>query len=323
MNGPRMGVVMCLLVALAGLLSGCGGGLAPVESPSEPPIPGAALEHLVGKGDTLYGIAWRYGLDYRALAHHNSIREPFTIFPGQRIRIPEFGEVITPPAESTVAAGRQDAPEEVPARPESPKKVTIRALGAQTGPQVATLSAPAATAAPAAPAAPAATAATAATAVPVPRTPPEKPSAPKPAELTPAAAPAKAASAAVSLRTRHVAGRKWNWPTQGKTVGTFKGARKGLDIAGKFEQPIRAAAPGRVVYAGGGLVGYGQLVIVKHDNRLLSAYAHNERLHVMEGETVSGGQHIADMGRSAQGRTLLHFEIRRDGKPVDPSRYLP
>lgn len=309
MSGPRMRVVMCLLAGLSGLLSGCGGGLAPVESPSEPPIPGTALHHLVGKGDTLYGIAWRYGLDYRALAHHNSIREPFTIFPGQRILIPEFGEVITPPAKSNVAAGRQDAPEEAPTRPESPKKVTIRALGAQTDPLVAALPSPAT--------------APAAAAEPVPRTPPEKPSAPKPAELTPPASPAKAATAAVSLRTRQVAGKKWNWPTQGKTVGAFKGTGKGLDIAGKFEQPIRAASPGRVVYAGGGLVGYGQLIIVKHDDRLLSAYAHNERLHVTEGDTVSGGQHIADMGRSAGGRTLLHFEIRRDGKPVDPSRYLP
>ena len=319
MIGPRMRVVMCLLAGLAGLLSGCGGGLAPVESPSRPPIPGTALEHLVGKGDTLYGIAWRYGLDYRALAHHNSIPDPFTIYPGQRILIPEFGDVITPPAESNVVTGGQDTPEAVRARPESPNEASIRPLGPQTGPLIVTMLPPE----------PAAAAAE-----PAPRTPPEEsprespraspdtPSAPKPADPAPPASPAKAASSA-ALPTRQVAGKKWSWPTQGKTVGTFKGAGKGLDITGTFEQPIRAAAPGRVVYAGGGLVGYGQLIIVKHDNRLLSAYAHNERLHVSEGDTVSGGQHIADMGRSARGRTLLHFEIRRDGKPVDPSRYLP
>ena len=263
----------------------------------------------MGKGDTLYGIAWRYGLDYRALAHHNSIREPFTIYPGQRILIPEFGDVITPPAEPIVAAGAQDAPEEAPTRSESPAKAKIRALGPQTGPLILTLPPPESPTAPAAD--------------PAPRTPPESPSAPRPAEPAPPASPVQAGVAAVSLPTRQVAGKKWNWPTKGKTVGTFKGAGKGLDIAGKFEQPIRAAAPGRVVYAGGGLVGYGQLIIVKHDNRLLSAYAHNERLHVSEGDSVSGGQHIADMGRSAKGRTLLHFEIRRNGKPVDPSRYLP
>ena len=116
----------------------------------------------------------------------------------------------------------------------------------------------------------------------------------------------------------------WTRPARGKTIGSFgRGGNKGLDIAGRFEQPVRAAARGQVVYAGSGLVGYGKLVIVKHNARLLSAYAHNERLHVGEGDTVAGGQHIADMGRSGKGRVMLHFEIRRDGKPVDPVRFLP
>ena len=117
---------------------------------------------------------------------------------------------------------------------------------------------------------------------------------------------------------------RWTRPTSGNTISTFgRGGNKGIDIGGTFEQPIRAAAPGRVVYAGSGLIGYGKLVIVKHDSRILSAYAHNERLHVGEGDEVKGGQHIADMGRSGKGRVMLHFEIRRDGKPVDPLRYLP
>ena len=121
-----------------------------------------------------------------------------------------------------------------------------------------------------------------------------------------------------------MAGVSWTRPTQGKTIGGFgRGGNKGLDIGGTFEQPVRAAARGRVVYAGSGLVGYGKLVIVKHNNRLLSAYAHNERLHVGEGDEVAGGQRIADMGRSGKGRAMLHFEIRRDGKPVNPVRYLP
>ena len=117
---------------------------------------------------------------------------------------------------------------------------------------------------------------------------------------------------------------RWTRPTKGKTIGRFgRGGNKGLDIEGAPEQPIRAAAGGRVVYAGSGLIGYGKLVIVKHDSRHLSAYAHNERLHVGEGDEVAGGQHIADMGRSGKGRVMLHFEIRRDGKPVDPLGFLP
>ena len=136
----------------------------------------------------------------------------------------------------------------------------------------------------------------------------------------PSATPAES----VPLATRTVAGLRWTRPTGGKTISTFgRSGNKGVDIEGVFEQPIRAAAPGRVVYAGSGLIGYGKLVIVKHSSRLLSAYAHNEKLRVGEGDEVEGGQHIADMGRSSKGRVMLHFEIRRDGRPVDPLGFIP
>jgi len=107
-------------------------------------------------------------------------------------------------------------------------------------------------------------------------------------------------------------------------IGTFsQTGRRGIDIAGELGQPIYAASDGKVVYSGSGLIGYGRLIIVKHNKRFLSAYAHNNKILVKEGETVTGGQRIAEMGRSGAKRVMLHFEIRRDGKPTDPIRYLP
>jgi lipoprotein NlpD len=118
----------------------------------------------------------------------------------------------------------------------------------------------------------------------------------------------------------------WRWPAKGLIKQTFSAAdprRQGVDIAGQKGNPISAAASGRVVYAGSGLQRYGKLIIVKHNETFLSAYAHNDKLRVKEGEMVAAGQHIADMGDSGTNHTVLHFEIRQDGKPVDPLRYLP
>ena len=119
---------------------------------------------------------------------------------------------------------------------------------------------------------------------------------------------------------------RWLWPTQGRVVRTFTSPRhgsKGVDIAGNFGQPVQAAAAGKVVYSGNGLKGYGNLVIIKHNDRYLSAYAHNTALLVKEGQYVRAGEPIARMGRTSRNDTLLHFEIRRDGKPVDPLEFLP
>ncbi|GAA4034419.1 peptidoglycan DD-metalloendopeptidase family protein [Actimicrobium antarcticum] len=113
------------------------------------------------------------------------------------------------------------------------------------------------------------------------------------------------------------------WPTEGRTVGTFDGGKKGIDIAGKLGQPVVAAGAGKVMYAGSGIRGYGNLVIVKHTNNLLSAYAHNKAIVVKEGQTVARGEKIAEMGNSDADSVKLHFEIRQQGKPVDPSKFLP
>ena len=296
----------CLFAAgLAGLVGGCGGGdgdtLAPVESLGESVIPGVEGEHVVVKGDTVYSIAWRHGVDYRALARANAIRDPFTIYPGQRIRIPEPGSIAA--VSVPEAADPQPKRERKPLPPPPPKSISKPAAESSREAEGA-VSRPAAEAAHRTP--PKASGQQ-------PKAEPKQPKSRQPAkrvEKQPAAAA--------------VAGLRWMWPAKGKMVGGFtRGGGKGIDIAGTFEQPISAAARGQVVYAGSGLIGYGKLVIVKHNNRLLSAYAHNERLHVQEGEAVKGGQHIADMGHSSKGRVMLHFEIRRDGKPVDPLRFLP
>lgn len=119
-------------------------------------------------------------------------------------------------------------------------------------------------------------------------------------------------------------GMKFAWPAKGKVVAGFNEAsNKGINIAGKMGEPVDAAAEGKVVYAGSGLRGYGNLVIVKHENNYLTAYAHNSKILVKEGETVKRGQRIAEMGDSDADSVMLHFEVRRQGKPVDPLKFMP
>jgi lipoprotein NlpD len=150
------------------------------------------------------------------------------------------------------------------------------------------------------------------------------------------AAPASSASASVVASLPPVATQPaapagedevaWGWPTTGPGMvlaGFDEQRNKGLDIGGKAGEPVLAAADGRVVYAGAGLRGYGNLIILKHNNTYLSAYAHNQTLLVKEDQSVRKGQKIAEMGSSDADRVKLHFEIRRQGKPVDPAHYLP
>ncbi|PYD91299.1 peptidase M23 [Pseudomonas syringae pv. pisi] len=144
----------------------------------------------------------------------------------------------------------------------------------------------------------------------------------KVATTTPPAttAPATPAAPAASDEAR----LSWMWPSEGRVIATFDdGRNKGIDIAGKMGQPVVAAGSGKVMYAGSGIRGYGNLVIVKHSNSLLSAYAHNRKIVVKEGDNVSRGQVIAEMGDSDADAVKLHFEIRQQGKPVDPTRFLP
>ena len=118
----------------------------------------------------------------------------------------------------------------------------------------------------------------------------------------------------------------WRWPTVGQVVGRYVAGdqtQQGINIAGSAGQPVQASADGVVVYSGAGLVGYGELIIIKHNDEWLSAYAHNRRRMVSEGTRVKAGDTIAEMGRTGASRDMLHFEIRRNGKPVDPLAFLP
>jgi lipoprotein NlpD len=119
---------------------------------------------------------------------------------------------------------------------------------------------------------------------------------------------------------------QWRWPTKGKVISRFVAGdptRQGIDISGKRGQAIIAAASGKVVYSGNGLRGYGNLVIIQHNETYFSAYAHNQKVLVKENEKVKSGQRIADMGNSGTDRVMLHFEIRRNGRPSNPLQYLP
>jgi lipoprotein NlpD len=153
----------------------------------------------------------------------------------------------------------------------------------------------------------------------------------KPAPARQTAAPKRSknqtpAVAAKPATPAPAAPSNWQWPVQGPLLASFHsngGLNKGIDIGGKLGEPVLAAAAGNVVYSGSGLRGYGNLIIVKHNEKYLSAYAHNNALYVKEGDVVKAGQKIAEMGSSGTDRTKLHFEIRYDGKPVNPLKYLP
>ena len=132
-----------------------------------------------------------------------------------------------------------------------------------------------------------------------------------------------APSTAAATQAAVADGVKFAWPAKGKVVAGFnESSNKGINIAGKMGEPVDAAADGKVVYAGSGLRGYGNLVIVKHDGNYLTAYAHNSKILVKEGDAVKRGQRIADMGDSDADSVMLHFEVRRQGKPVDPMKFM-
>jgi lipoprotein NlpD len=141
---------------------------------------------------------------------------------------------------------------------------------------------------------------------------------------TPSTSAAAATGAAETGAAAGDSGLSWVWPVNGPVLAGFDEVKnKGLDIGGKAGDPVLAAAEGRVVYVGAGLRGYGNLIILKHNNTYLTAYAHNQTLLVKEDQTVRKGQKIAEMGNSDADRVKLHFEVRRQGKPVDPTKYLP
>jgi len=269
---PRVSLALWLALAIAG----CGSNPpAPIEDRGARGSVDQAGRYTVARGDTLYSIAFRFGLDFRRLAAGNGIPPPYTIYPGQVLDLRA-----SPPAtaaSATRAARSAPAPKAGPAGKASTPK-----------------------------------------AAPVPRSVPAQVPEPKVAEAK-KAKPKEAGARGVEAKVS-----SWRWPAAGEVVRRFSTiVHKGIDIAGGQGDPVRASAAGRVVYAGAGIAGYGELLIVRHNERYLSAYGHNERLLVGEGDSVAAGQQIATRGSSGTDRVKLHFEIRRDGKPVDPLSLLP
>ncbi|NVD71229.1 LysM peptidoglycan-binding domain-containing protein [Duganella sp. BJB488] len=304
--------LLALSFALA-LLSACSTtpNQAPVvdRSPPPPVKPATPSEtaqiarderglYTVKKGDTLIRIALEYGQNYRDLVTWNNLSNPNDIKVDQVLRVlppdsasngVQTGAIVMPPAEKTpppppVVKKTEPKGEKKPYS-ESALAELQRADGNGNGKAEASVK-------------------------PAP--------APSPAVTT---APPAAAAVAASAEDEKLS---WMWPSEGRVVATFdEGKNKGVDIAGKAGQQVVAAGAGKVMYAGSGIRGYGNLVIVKHSNSLLSAYAHNRTIVVKEGQSVNKGQMIAEMGDSDADSVKLHFEIRQQGKPVDPSRFLP
>lgn len=261
---------------------------------------GRAGYYTVKPGDTLIRIGLDTGQNWRDIARWNQLDNPNVIEVGQVLRV-------TPPGAAAPLESGGVVARPIPAPAGAPVASSLPPL-AGASPQPA---APAASTVASPPSTTAVT--TAGTAVGAAS-----------AASAPAGAPAAPIAAARPPATAPDDDLAFIWPAAGQVVAGFDEARnKGLDIAGRAGEPVVAAADGRVVYAGAGLRGYGNLVIVKHNNTYLTAYAHNQTLLVKEDQTVRRGQKIAEMGNSDADRVKLHFEIRRQGKPVDPARYLP
>ena len=313
-----------------------------VSKPKPPPSPQAKPvaaakdwrpdSHTVKKSETLFGIGLEYGLDYKEIAAANNIPAPYPIKIGQKIDLSSFktktaaeakntevkstddGVVITPMKTEPVVIGDKAAGK-VSDKPVANTKPTVVAVLPAATP---ILSEPKAVREPYSLAALNRAAPKPISTKPVEAKPTEtqaatsKPGETKPAETKPAV-PNVTDDESIA----------WAWPTQGKVVAGFNEAsNKGLDIAGKTGQTISAASGGKVIYSGSDLRGYGKLVIIKHNKTYLSVYAHNSKIVVKEGQTVSAGQKIAEMGNTDSNSVKLHFEIRRLGKSVDPAQYL-
>jgi lipoprotein NlpD len=333
----------------------------PLGSPPPPPAPAAREPEVrppqlytVKRGETLAQIALDHALDYRELAVWNNIENPNVIRVGQVLTLSPPGQaaggpgnVVTAPlvsAPSIAPSSETRVLMTTPGHGNTPTlKTEPRAMKlpysdqalAQLERQPMVAAAPPATAPSSPTIAPsAASAASSATGT----TPSATGTTPSATGTAPSAPPTAAASATIakatpptsrpeSARVPEIDDAKldWAWPTSGKVITGFSegSSLKGIDIAGKAGQPVLASAAGRVVYAGAGLRGYGKLVIVKHNNTYLSAYAHNREILVKEGQQVSKGQKIGEMGDTDADQVKLHFEIRRLGKPIDPAKFLP
>ena len=246
--------------------------------------------YIVMKGDTLYSIAWRYQIDHEDLIRWNQIPEPFTIYPDDRVAL--SAQAASSSRRGTISTALLQPVEAAPSRPLARPGSPPVATKPQQEPPTTTVTPATETARP----------------VIVQKKPNPSSAVVVPVDGTKSPQPGD-----------------WLWPTSGQVINYFiegDKAKQGLDIKGQYGQTVLASAPGTVVYSGSGLASYGKLIIVKHDANFLSAYAYNSKLLVQEGDKVHRGQQIAAMGRNGDRDVILHFEIRRNGKPTNPMWYL-
>lgn len=310
-----MNILRLILILCVPVIGGCAGRVsAPVEDRGVAPIKPveqaqtsaavAAAEargslYTVKKGDTLYSIALDNGRDYKDVAAWNNLENPNLIRIGQQLRVapPDNGAPVA--VSKPVASG---GPVEVKAvsTPIAIRNTETIKGGPKGGKLVWSEEALAKAR--------------------------QDEMAPKPVDAKPELKPEAAHAEAKPAEKPVIAGDEvdWMWPVNGKLIAPFvDGSSKGIDIAGKSGDPVLAAAGGVVSYAGAGLRGYGNLVVLRHNASFLSVYAHNSKLLVKEKDTVVKGQKIAEMGSTDTESPRLHFEIRRQGKPTDPLKFLP
>lgn len=258
-------------------------------------------EVTVKKGDTLYALGFKYSIDYKKLARINHIKSPYKIYPGQKLQLKKAKSRrrkhlaqarshpvrIKPQPKATVVKKTTPTQKAKHNSNKKPVRVTKKTTVAKP------VSKP-------------------------PRKPAVKPQ-PKPVVKKPVVK--KTTTTAVKP-----ASSQWMWPIKGPVISTFSAtdvSRKGIDIGASQGSTVVSTNNGVVVYSGDGLRGYGELIIIKHTDNLLSAYAHNSQRLVKEGQSVKQGQQIAKSGKGNDGKSLLHFEIRKNGQPVNPLKYLP
>ncbi len=272
-NKKEIKLLFILISVTLLILEGCSSGYAPVSDRSSAldnkvelvrssRHQDAPAVYRVKRGDTLYSIAWRYGLDYRELARVNNIDQSFRINAGQKLKLKGSSNASQQISQNVAVQS---------AKPISPKINKADSQDKEVTSAVTNVS----------------------------------------------------QTASVSVKSKDLV---WKWPAQGRIISYYsnKGTvNKGINLEGKRGEPVYAAASGKVVYVGSGLLGYGNLIIINHNQEYLSAYAHNSNIFVKENENVNVGEKVAEIGNSGATRTMLHFEIRKDGKPVNPLRYLP
>ena len=315
-------VISTVVVALVLLLA------SSVQASSDPADSGldgprlVTAEYKVRSGDTLYSIAWRYELDPFELAAWNNLSSPYIIRPGDRLHTKASDSKATPGTAPRSGTSRKPGSGSGATRPKASPTVsapvnragsvtvqkgdTLYGLARRHGVSTHTLA--------------------------------RANNLKKPYVIYPGQQLRLQSKVAVSSQKKppsigktSTATQKnvklvWQWPIKGMLIGKFNSKQndaKGIDIAGTEGKPVKAAATGKVVYSGNGLISYGNLVIIKHNRSYLSAYAHNRKLLVKEGQQVKAGQTIAELGQTGTDSPRLHFEIRRNGKPVDPLKHLP